>query len=613
MKNIVWLASYPKSGNTWLRLFLIKLMGEHENPLDINQLGTIPVIGNRIIFDQITGYQSSDLLQHEIDLLRPSVYKNYSSKATETLFIKAHDAYTYLDDGNPIFPIEATKGAVYLIRNPLDIAPSFAHHSAVDVDEIIHNMNDVNTSFSNSTGNLEHQLRQHVLSWDDHVQSWMTAKDIDIHFVRFEDMVDKPLQTFRSVVQFAGLQNSDEEIIQALEACSFGKLKILEQNAGFCEKSTLAPSSSFFRKGKVGSWTETLSARQAAQILNEHVDVMTQFGYLDESGQLTSIPSTVISNHSALLQAIRKERAKTHYHYRLYGLVLSLPFMFDELSASHEPACVQVSLQKIECKDVNWRDETIGYRAKPGLCIIKIPGVASYLIRDGQEIIIEVEESNTDMKAVKLFLLNSVFSILLIQRGQTPFWGSTVVYNERAFALLGRSSVGKSLLAAGLKQKGFLVLSENLCVLSGEQSMEVLPGYPFLMLWRKGLNLLNETHSSLSCVRSGLQKFRYPLGEDFCASPVPLAGIYLLTPHNKETYQFENLTGFDKSLRLMNFTFNEPIAKAAGMQECQHKAVHMAATRLPVRAYSYMMADGSLQESLDYLAQSIMNSADQLL
>lgn len=98
MKGIVWLASYPKSGNTWFRTLISNLMSKSQEPVDINQLSTGGIASGRERFDELTGIESADLTFEEIDQLRPEVYAYLAQTVKEPLFVKVHDAYTYLPD-----------------------------------------------------------------------------------------------------------------------------------------------------------------------------------------------------------------------------------------------------------------------------------------------------------------------------------------------------------------------------------------------------------------------------------------------------------------------------------------------------------------------------------
>jgi hypothetical protein len=283
MKGIVWLASYPKSGNTWFRTFLTNLLRDDDRPADINHLGGGPIASARIPFDEALGYDSGEMTFEEVDRLRPEVYVYLARQAKETLFCKVHDAYTFLPDGRPLIPPEATQCALYFIRNPLDVAVSFAHHSGHDrFGKVIRRMAEAEDSFCETDATEPNQLRQKLLSWSGHVVSWVDAPGIRVRVIRYEDMKLRTEETFTEAVRFAGLAVDSSRIRKAIEFSRFEELQAQERKSGFGEKMPLARS--FFRKGEVGSWREKLTADQAAAIVASHGDVMRRFGYLDDQG-----------------------------------------------------------------------------------------------------------------------------------------------------------------------------------------------------------------------------------------------------------------------------------------------------------------------------------------
>src|ERR1700744_765885 len=128
-KKIIWLASYPKSGNTWFRAFLTALLGDGD--LNINMMKTDGIFSSRGIFDDATDMDSTYLYDDEVKQALPEVFTHVVSQyAKPRLFVKIHDAYTMSVDGTPIIPAEPTLCALYFIRNPLDVAGSFANHNA---------------------------------------------------------------------------------------------------------------------------------------------------------------------------------------------------------------------------------------------------------------------------------------------------------------------------------------------------------------------------------------------------------------------------------------------------------------------------------------------------
>lgn len=281
---IIWLASYPKSGNTWMRTFLTNYWRDADEPVDINSLGGGPIASARGIFDEMVGVEASDLTPQEIDRLRPFVYEQIAEESQETLFLKVHDAYTYTPEGVQMLSKKATKGVLYLIRNPLDVAVSFAHHSNNSVEKMIHLMADENYAFVNNPNRLGDQLVQKLFTWGGHVQSWVDEPGLNVLVLRYEDMLLKSEETFSQAVQFCELDFDLERMRKAIQFSSFDILQAQEQEHGFSEN--LPFSKSFFRKGKVGSWREKLTNEQASQIIADHSDVMQRFGYLNEDGEI---------------------------------------------------------------------------------------------------------------------------------------------------------------------------------------------------------------------------------------------------------------------------------------------------------------------------------------
>jgi len=276
--KIIWLASYPKSGNTWFRVYLSNLLRDTEEPVSINKLDRTPIASARNMFDEATGLSSAELTNDEIDNLRPDVYQSLSDEAKDYLYFKIHDAYTKLDDGRNLIPTTATKAAIYFVRNPLDVATSFAHHSNLPYDKMIAAMGNSDYAFCSKSDKLHNQLRQKLLTWSGHVESWTTPKPFPVHVMKYEEMKTNTFETFKKVTRFLGLRHTDEQILKALNFSSFEVLAEQEKKEGFKEKSQDAKY--FFRKGLIGSWKEELENDLVKKIISDNEDVMKKYGYL---------------------------------------------------------------------------------------------------------------------------------------------------------------------------------------------------------------------------------------------------------------------------------------------------------------------------------------------
>ena len=250
--GIIWLASYPKSGNTWVRTFLTNYQRDSNQPADINDLDGGPIASARRVFDDAVGIEASDLTPEEIDRYRPAVYKQIAQDLDAPLFLKVHDAYTMNEDGMALFPESATQLVLYIIRNPLDVAVSFAHHSTVPTAEMIDRMCNPENAFCARQNRLHNQLRQKLLTWSGHVISWVDAPGLQVTVVRYEDMVRNTVPTFKSIVMTAGLALNPDKLAQALDYSSFDRLQAMERHKGFRERAPKREHSSGRGKWVIG-------------------------------------------------------------------------------------------------------------------------------------------------------------------------------------------------------------------------------------------------------------------------------------------------------------------------------------------------------------------------
>jgi len=283
MKSIYWLASYPKSGNTWLRLLLANYRQPDGRPVGINDLGG-SIAASRELFEEAVGIDSSELSAAEIMRCRPQVYRALAARTTEPLFIKVHDAHAFTPTGEALFPPEVTSGVVYVARNPLDVVTSLAHHRGATADEAIRFMCDERATVAVQPGRLDPQLPQVLGSWSGHVRSWLDGPLLRLHVLRYEDLLADPASTFHAIVRFAGLPIDEARIAAAAEATRFDRLQSQELEQGFAER--LAGSTRpFFGHGVSGGWRDELTAAQVGVLIDAHGETMRRFGYLSDRGE----------------------------------------------------------------------------------------------------------------------------------------------------------------------------------------------------------------------------------------------------------------------------------------------------------------------------------------
>lgn len=285
-KGIYWLASYPKSGNTWFRTFMRNLLDEANEPASINDLAIEQggeIASSRAWLDKELGFDSADLYQWEIDCLRPQIYEWTMSQSAKYRYHKIHDACWQLDSGECIVSKSATAGALYFIRNPLDVAISYANHCQSSTDKAIQRMaKSTHYLCKNNHNSLHNQTEQRLLSWSEHVASWVDSTEIGTCVIRFEDMKHRAQSTFTRAANYLQLPTDKDRIIKALKFSDFSVLQAQEKQDKFRERP--ANTANFFRKGIAGDWQKTLTSQQIDQIIKDHHEVMLRFGYLDEAG-----------------------------------------------------------------------------------------------------------------------------------------------------------------------------------------------------------------------------------------------------------------------------------------------------------------------------------------
>lgn len=282
MAKIIWLASYPKSGNTWMRILINNYWQDGTVPADINKLDGGPIASARTCFDELVGVEASALEDTVIERLRPDVYRFMAAEAQKPLYMKVHDAWKLTDRQEAIFPADITAGVIYIMRNPLDLAAACANHWGIRVSLAVDNLCNPDFIMSKSQDRLAPQLRQRIGSWSSHVQSWLDDAALPVHIVRYEDLHRDTYAVFRQVVCFCKLPYTASRVRKAVAFSDFAEMRRQEQSKGFRERMK---AEVFFRRGQVGAWREELSAAQIEKIVAVHGPMMQRFGYLDKDGR----------------------------------------------------------------------------------------------------------------------------------------------------------------------------------------------------------------------------------------------------------------------------------------------------------------------------------------
>src|SRR5690606_24209678 len=236
-QGIVWLASYPKSGNTWLRIFLyqlMRLMGGYPREADeLNQLDRASMYESILfgLFEQALGQPLETASREQVAQVRPRVHALIVERLKSVALVKTHNVLGEIGE-YPTVNLGVTAGGVYLVRDPRDVAPSLAKHLGSDIDHAIRVMG--TSGFE--TSNKKESAYEIWGSWSQHVYGWTTPAHEMILVVRYEDMLARPMETFGAILKHLRQNPREEYVVEAIDLSSFDKLQRQEAERGFRER-----------------------------------------------------------------------------------------------------------------------------------------------------------------------------------------------------------------------------------------------------------------------------------------------------------------------------------------------------------------------------------------
>lgn len=278
--KIVWLASFPKSGNTWFRLLLANWCADRAEPVHINDL---PHPGGEIMtreaFDEAALIGSGVLRSEEFDRLRPAVYQMLAVEGEGAWYVKVHEAFRRNPDGEWLYAGEAVEAAIYLVRDPRDIASSLAAHFDISIEKSVSILNSPGSALAVLRDSESLQLPMRLLNWSGHVKSWLDQKEVRVHLVRYEDLRADTARVFGDALQFLGERADRERLERAVSHSRFGELQRQERESGF--RARVSSINPFFRRGRAGAWRSDLTPQLVEQIEQANRAAMERLGYLE--------------------------------------------------------------------------------------------------------------------------------------------------------------------------------------------------------------------------------------------------------------------------------------------------------------------------------------------
>ena len=282
---IIWLASYPKSGNTYLRAFLSAYYFSKNGEFDFSQISNIDQFPHEKFFkEKVNSIAEASKqwvpMQKEIN------------KDRRIRFFKTH-SFLGNYQGNQFTTPETTLGAIYIVRDPRNVLTSLKNHYSFDDDEALKMITDKTRSLMSNNGS--HASLTYISSWAENYLSWFKNNQFRRIFVKYEDLVNNKYETFRDIIVFTNtLMNNVEgvnksKLQKAIETTNFNVLKKKEISETFDGSESSFKNwrnfhsenkNLFFNLGPENNWKKILKTEISNKIVNSFEKEMKELNYL---------------------------------------------------------------------------------------------------------------------------------------------------------------------------------------------------------------------------------------------------------------------------------------------------------------------------------------------
>ena len=279
MDKIIWIASYPKSGNTFLRFLISSLIYSDDGNFDFDIIKNIRQFDIYKYFSFVENLNYAD--SKNLDKL--DIISKYWLEAQKKFFnvekkfiFKTHSAnlkvngYNYTDENR-------TLGLIYIVRDPRDIVISYSHHTGTSIDYNINKLFDNKVTLLNS----KRRIKVILSRWDTHIKSW-SLLNVKKYIIKYEDLINNTEKHFLELIDFIRkdlkiqFKLNSKKFKNIITNTSFKKLQENENIIGFDE----VYKGKFFRKGLSKQWENILSEDQNIKIKKEFYITLKKFNYI---------------------------------------------------------------------------------------------------------------------------------------------------------------------------------------------------------------------------------------------------------------------------------------------------------------------------------------------
>ena len=282
---IIWIASYPKSGNTWIRSLLCTYLYTNNGKFNFDLLQNILKFPSK----KHLKYFIKDLS----DLKKVSKYWIAAQErinllsGNKSMLLKTHSALCTLEN-NPFTNKNNTQAVIYVVRDPRNVITSISNHYSLDIEESYNFMSSKDKIISDDKwGGKDFGIGTILGSWSDHYNSWQNIKFAPIITIKYENLISDTKNTLITVInflqKFINIEIDDKKILNVIESCNFENLRKMEENLGFKEAAyseKLEKKVNFFHLGKNNNWKNLLDSEIEKKIRSIFKNEMKELKYI---------------------------------------------------------------------------------------------------------------------------------------------------------------------------------------------------------------------------------------------------------------------------------------------------------------------------------------------
>jgi hypothetical protein len=270
--HIIWIASYPNSGDRSIGVFLNNLIVAGDEPHDMDDLSVTPRENFGAFYQPFFDRPPCEVSLPELAEKRPLVHRTLAERTEGFLLVRTHFLVARHFGTSTVTP-EATAGAVYIVRNPLDVAVAEGDILPGGIEEAI--------GLLNTKGRILERPRngsyQLAGSWSENVDSWTRKPQEKLHVIKYEDLVEDPKKQLMELVRFLAMDASEEQIDRAISQSKVSLVRQIEKIPAY--RTHPEETLQSFHSGLKNRWQKRLTTAQVSAVVAAHLQTMLRFGY----------------------------------------------------------------------------------------------------------------------------------------------------------------------------------------------------------------------------------------------------------------------------------------------------------------------------------------------